>query len=178
MTQMQQADPMSSQDNPNPADPDSAPSFQPYLADRTPAKPSRALVIVLCAAAGLMLVGWIVTRGGPDDAKAKPAKVPMAQRTAEALATDASAAAAQELARRMSEGTPAERAAAAGAIQTHPSARLTRNMAMAMALEAQKRQNAMMVEMQRRMREVEHGPYRGMDDGRGVYGAGPMYPGR
>jgi len=95
--------------------------------------------------------------GGPDEADAKPAKADVTTVTAAQLAENSSHTAAKELVRRMYYGTDTERAAATRVINGPQSPRLRRNLAMAMALQAQKRANAMHARNMREMRLAEEG---------------------
>ena len=90
-------------------------------------------------------------------AEAKKPKPNYATMTADDLAQDASVPAARELSRRMTTGTQAEHMAAAGAIDRWRSARLTRNMAMSMALAAQKKALDGNVRMNRDQRMAREG---------------------
>jgi hypothetical protein len=122
--------------------------------------------IILSAAAVVFIIGWVLTRGGPEQVKAMPSGLRVRRMTATELASDAGVAAGEELARRMTHGTPSQQAAVASAIHTHRSPRLTRNLAMAMALEAQRKQQGMMTEAERTRRMAM--------DGRGVYDTHPV----
>jgi len=134
-----------------------APVFQAYLPPEAPPGRSR-LPLALAVLGGVVLVvGWAFYRGRPDEAEAKPPAIDVASMTAAELAEDAGPAAARELVRRLLEGTPAEHAAAAAVMNTPPSPRLARNLAMAMALAQQKRANEMRVRAARHMRMAEQG---------------------
>jgi len=77
--------------------------------------------------------------------------------TAAQLADDASPKAARELVRRMLHGTEAEHVAARAVMNTPSSPRLSRNIAMAMALEQQARADKMRLDVAREVRTAEEG---------------------
>jgi len=122
-----------------------------------PPKSMRKLLIPAGVAVVVIVGGLIFCRGKPDEAEAKKPKPNYATMTADDLAQDASVPAARELSRRMTTGTQAEHMAAAGAIDRWRSARLTRNMAMAMALAAQKKALDGNVRMNRDQRMAREG---------------------
>lgn len=132
-----------------------APAFRPYLPSEEPPSRSRLPWIFLGLSAILILGGLVFWSGRP--AEAESAVVDVSKMTAEQLVKDASMAAARELIRRLDDGTPAERTAASGAMDGRQSARLTRNLAMARALEQQKRANEMKLRMERDRRMAEQG---------------------
>lgn len=122
-----------------------------------PPKPMRKLLIPVGVAVGVIVGGLIFCRGKPDEAEAKKPTPNYATMTADDLAQDASVPAARELTRRMTSGTSAERTAASTAIDRWRSSRLTRNLAMAMALAAQKRALDANVRMSRDQRMASEG---------------------
>ena len=131
----------------SPESEESAPVFTPVLSDPLPESAGRKPLILLGVAIVAIIIGVIFCGGDPDTAKAKPAPLDVANMTAEELAKNASPPAARELARRIAEGTGEEQSAAAAAMRNSPSPRLARNMAMAMALQQQKRQMEQMRQM-------------------------------
>ncbi|KPK83517.1 MAG: hypothetical protein AMJ81_08080 [Phycisphaerae bacterium SM23_33] len=144
------------------APPDSggpAQTFQPILYDAAPKKPPRNLLIVVGACVLSAVVGLIFCRGKPHAAQANTPALDVGSMSAQELAESASVPAARELARRMVSGTPAEQAAASSAITCRRSPRLARNLAMAMALEQQKRQQQLMLQMRRHQQMAVEGPY-------------------
>ena len=134
-----------------------AQSFRPFLDAPAPVKPSRKPLILLGGAVLLVVGGLIFWSGGPDDVEARSAAPNYRTMTAEELAKDAGSMAAMELARRMVNGTPAEQASASSAFNHWPSPRLARNLAMAMAVESQKKQQQRMRELEIQQRMVEYG---------------------
>ena len=134
-----------------------APAFEAYLPSEEPPKRSRLPLVFLGVGVVVMIGGLIFLGGRSDEPKAKKPKVDVRQMTAEQLAEAASVPAARELIRRRNEGDAAERAAAAS-VMSHPgSARLARNLTIAMALEQQKRANDMAVSMERDNRMARRG---------------------
>ena len=129
------------------------------------------IVPVVMVLAAIVLVVGVITGGGPDKAQGKPQPLRVGKMTEVELARNASADAAFELARRMSRGLPAQRVAAANATRLHGSPRLMRNMAMAMAVEAQRRQQEMQRRMAQRVRWAEEGAGEPMPDFPGGYEA-------
>lgn len=134
-----------------------APSFTPIHHEPPPAKPLGKLLIPVGVAVVVIVGGLIFCRGKPKAAEAK-SSMDVSTMSAEELAKNASVPAARELARRMSSGTQAERVAASSAINCWRTPRLTRNLAMAMALGAQKRANEMNVRMRRDQQIARDGP--------------------
>ena len=143
-----------------------APTFKPFIRESAPAKPSRKPLIIVAVSVALIVVGLIFFTGGPDDAEAKPAVLDVGALSADELAQNASAVAARELARRMTEGSPAERAAAGSALNRRSSPRLIRNFAMAMALQQQKKANDMNLRIQRDQMDAMGPDYPDMPYGR------------
>ena len=122
-----------------------------------PPKSMRKLLIPVGIAVVVIAGGLIFCRGKPEEAEAENPKLNYATMTADDLAKNASVPAARELTRRMTTGTHAERIAVSSAMNRWPSARLTRNMAMAMALRAQKKALAGNVRMSRDQRIAREG---------------------
>ena len=120
----------------------------------------------MAVSVALIVVGLVFFTGGPDDADAKPTVPDFSAMTADELAGNASAVAARELARRMTEGSPAERAAAGSALNRRSSPRLIRNFAMAMALQQQKKASDMNLRIQRDQGDAMGPGYPGMPYGR------------
>ena len=131
-------------------------TFEPILSDPV-SRPSRKPLIFLGLSILVLIGGLIFCSGKPDAAEATSPKLEVGKMTAEELAKDASPSAARELARRMVRGTPGEHAAASGAINCWSSPRLARNMAMAMALEVQKRPQEMVRQMEMNQRMMMEG---------------------
>ena len=142
-----------------PGDEAAAQAQSPMMVEMPVTKTSRWPLVVIGAAVGLVVLGLAVHRGGPSKAEAKAKdNAPAANykaMTTQQLMDDAGLPAAMELARRMNEGVPADRAALQGEMTSGRNPRLLRNLATAMALEAQKRQQAMMVNMERQVNESE-----------------------
>ena len=133
---------------------------QPFVAihhEPEPPKPMKKLLIPAGVATVVIIGGLIFCRGNPDEAEAKKPKLNYATMTADQLAQDASMPAARELTRRMTTGTGTERTAASAAIDRWRSSRLTRNLAMAMALAAQKKALDANVRMSRDQRMATEG---------------------
>ena len=122
-----------------------------------PPKPMGKLLIPAGVAVVLIVGGLIFFRGKPDEAEAKKPNLNYATMTVDDLAQNASVPAARELTRRMATGTQAERIGVSSAMSRWPSARLTRNMAMAMALAAQKKALDGNVRMSRDQRIAREG---------------------
>ena len=134
-----------------------APTFRPYVPVGDPPMRSRLPLILGCLGVVVLIAGLAIWIGAPEEAEAKPAKVSVRKMTAGQLADNAGFDAARELVRRMLHGTPAEHAAASAVMNPPRSPRLARNLAMAMALEQQKRANAMNLRVQREMQRAEEG---------------------
>jgi len=156
MTQMPQSSGSSGMGEQEPQDQAPAPAFQAYLPSTERPKHSPRMLIVAGAMMLVVIAGLAIWTSGPDDAEAE-APVDVGKMTPEQLVKDASMGAARELLRRQHEGTPAERAAANKAMSGSRSARLTRNLAMAMALRQQNRAHEMNVRMRREMQTAERG---------------------
>lgn len=122
-----------------------------------PPKSMRKLLIPAGVAVAVIVGGLMFSRGNPDEAEAKKPKLSYATMSADDLAKNASMPAVRELTRRMTTGTPAERIAVSSAMNRWPSGRLTRNMAMAMALAAQKKALDSNVRMSRDQRMAREG---------------------
>lgn len=135
----------------------SAPAFQAYLPSEAPQKRSRMPLVFMILAVVLVIGGLLFRNAEPDEAKGKKARANFSKMTAEQLAKNASLSAATELVRRSSHGTPAERAAASSMMNRPRSPRLSRNLAMAMALELKRRADNMRVRTERNMRMAEEG---------------------
>jgi len=155
MTQMPQSNQTSGMTGQDPQD--EAPTFRRYVSSPEPAAHSRRMMIFMGLSIVTIIAGLIFWNGGPDEADAKPAKADVTKMTAEQLAENSSHAAAKELIRRMHHGTDTERDAAVRVVNGPVSPRLRRNLAMAMALQAQKRANAMHARSEREMRLAEQG---------------------
>ena len=157
MTEMPESSQTPEMMDQEPQDEAPSPAFEPFLPSVEPPKRSR-VPIVFAVLGVLVLVGGLVFHGrGADKAEAKNVAVDYTQMTAEKLGEDSSPGAARELVRRFFSGEPAERAGAASVMHSPHSPRLTRNLAMAMALEQQKRAQAMRVNVERNMRMAEQG---------------------
>lgn len=157
MTQMSQPSDLSDMDLPFAEGESPPPAFTAIHHEPAPPKPMRKLLIPAGVAVGVIVGGLIFCRGNPDEAEAQKPKLNFATMTAEGLAKDASVPAARELTRRMTAGTATERMSASTAIDRWRSTRLTRNMAMAMALAAQKRAHDANVRMGRDQRMATEG---------------------
>ncbi|GAF98136.1 unnamed protein product, partial [marine sediment metagenome] len=134
--------------------------LQPFTAIHyvpPPPKSMRKLLIPVGIAVVVIAGGLIFCRGKPEEAEAENPKLNYAAMAADDLAKNASVPAARELTRRMTTGTAAERTAASTAIDRWRTGRLTRNMAMAMALAAQKRALDSNVRMGRDRRMARRG---------------------
>ena len=117
--------------------------------------------LILMGVAGVPVVVGLIVLGGKGDAAEDKTRLPaVSGMTVEELPADASLLAARELARRTVTGTPAEQAAASSAITRCTDPRLRRNLAMAMALEQQKKQQQVMRRLEVNRRMVMDGPYR------------------
>ena len=132
-------------------------TFRPVVYEQPPDKPSHKPLILLGVSVLLVIGGLIFSGPKADDAQAKSATPDYRSMTADELAKDASVPAAQQLAHRMFNGTQPQKAAVSSAIMQHRRPRLARNMAMAMALEQQKKQQEMMRTMQQRQQEMVEG---------------------
>jgi len=135
----------------------SAPAFEPYLPSEAPQERSRKPLVFLILAVILVIGGLLFWNVEPDEAGGKKPRPDFKKMTAEQLAEDASSSAAVELVRRMFHGTPAEHKAASSVMSRPRSPRLSRNLAMAMALEQQKRAGEMGLRMERDTRMAEEG---------------------
>jgi len=155
MTQMPQSSQTSEMVGQDPQGEAPAPAFRPYLPSTEPQKRSR-LPLVLVGLSVVLTVGGLAFWSSRPDA-AESAVVDVGRMTPEQLAENASMAAAMELLRRLDQGPPAERAACSRAMNGPRSARLTRNLAMARALQQQKRANEMRLRAEREMRMAEEG---------------------
>lgn len=134
-----------------------APAFEAYLPSEAPQERSRLPWVLLGLSAVLIVGGLVYWSTRPDSAEAENTPIDFRKMTVEQLAENASMEAAVELLRRQREGSRAERAAASKAIDRPRSARLTRNLAMAMALQQQNRANQMHVRMERERQMAERG---------------------
>ncbi|KKL85687.1 hypothetical protein LCGC14_1952230 [marine sediment metagenome] len=132
--------------------------FQMPLPSPPPPKLSRKPLILVGVSVVLLIGGVIFCKGKPDSARAKPPRLPVGTMTSDELAKNASSAAAVELARRMAEGTPEQRASASIAVNHWSSPRLVRNMAWAMALDMQTKQAQMVRQMAAQRRRAMAGP--------------------
>ena len=131
-----------------------APSFTPIIYEPVSARPSRKLLIFAGVAVVVMALSLVLWPSTPDTAEAEGLPLDVANMTATQLAEDASPAAARELARRMIRGTMEQQKQASLAISQCRSPRLARNLAMAMALENQKKQQQMMLQAERQHQEL------------------------
>ena len=138
-------------------DEQSAPVFRPYVPSEVPQKRSCISLVLMILSVGLIIGGLLFWKTEPDEAKGKKAPPNFSKMTAEQLAENASMSAAVELVRRAFHGTPAERSAASRVMSRPRSSRLSRNLAMAMALEQKKRAEDRRVSVEREMRRVEEG---------------------
>ena len=157
MTQMPQSDQTSGAMSQDAQGETPAPAFRPYLPSEQPPERSRLPLVFIGLSVLLVIGGLVFWATRPDTAEAERAVVNYRQMTAEQLAENASVSAARELVRRLSHGTAAERAAASSVTNRPRSARLARNLAMAMALKQQKRAYEMRLRVQRNMRMAEEG---------------------
>ncbi len=135
----------------------SAPVLQAYLPSEAPQERSRMPLVFIILSVVLVIGGLLFWNVEPDEARGKKASPDFGKMTAEQLAGNASMSAATELVRRMFQGTPAERTAASSMMSRPRSARLARNLAMAMALEQKKRADDMRIRMEGNMRMAEEG---------------------
>ena len=161
MTQVPQPPPVGGNVPPPVAQPpdgdEAAPAFVPILPTPTPPKSSRTPLIIFGVCVVALIGGVIISCTRPDAADAEDAAKPVAEKTAEVLAEDASMPAARELVRRMCDGTAAEHAEASRVMTAPRSPRLARNLAMAMALAQQKRANDHRLRVEREMQMIEQG---------------------
>lgn len=134
-------------------------TFEAYLPEPAPVRPSRTPLIVAGACVAALVAGLVFWSGEPDAAEAQSPVLDVSKMTPDQLAEDASMAAAHELARRMVSGTPDQQFTASRAISYHRTPRLSRNLAMAMALEQQKQQQEMRLEVERNRQMVMDGQY-------------------
>ena len=134
-----------------------APSFEPYVPSQEPPRRSRLPLVLGAASVVVLVCGLVFWKSQPDAAEADTKVVDVGQMTVDQLAEDAGPLAARELVRRSLYGAPAESAAASSAMNHPRSPRLARNLAVAMALEQQKRANDMRIRNEREMRMVEQG---------------------
>ncbi len=132
------------------------PAFRPYRPPE-PIRRSRKGLVFIGLSVVVVMGGLVFFSGGPDEAEGHKAPVDVRKMTAEQLAKDSSPGAARELVRRLLHGTQAEHIAASNVMNRPRSQRLSRNLAMAMALEQQKRANDMRLRTQREMRLAEEG---------------------
>jgi len=135
--------------------------FTPLIVKSGPKPPPHRLYIFLGVCVVVSVVGFIFCAGKPEkaEAKTKPTMLDFRNMTSRELAENASAAAARELARRMFHGTEAERASASSAVNCWSSPRLGRNMAIAMALEQQKKAQELARRMEEERRMMMEGMY-------------------
>ena len=157
MTQMPQSNRTSETMSQGPPGDAPAPVFRPYVPSAEPGGHSRRPLVFMALSVVVGIVGMVFWSGRPDEAEAKNAKADVSKMTPAQLAEDSSPPAAKELVRRMYHGTDAQRAAASHVVNNVRSPRLRRNLAMAMALETQKRANAMRARTQREMQMSEQG---------------------
>lgn len=157
MTQIQEPNETSETVSPEAQGEAPPPVFRPYVHNAAPPKQSRGPLVFVGLSVVVLIGGLAFWSGQPDTAEAESAVVPVSQMTAEQLAEKASPAAARELVRRLLHGTEAEHAGVAAVMNRPRSPRLQRNMAMAMALEQQKRANDMRLRTEREIRMAEQG---------------------
>ncbi len=166
MTQIPQSSNTQQAADQGPDGDDPAQSFTAILPEPVQSGPPRKLLVVGGVAVVIAILGMIFSGGEPDSAKAKaPAALDAAGMTSQELAENAGFMAARELARRMMDGTPAEQASVTSILHRYRTPRLARNLAMAMALEQQKKQQEWMREAELD-RQMMNGPGGGMYNGR------------
>ena len=155
MTEVPQSNDDSNETSPNPEEEQSAPDFQAYLVLPTSNSSSRKTIFIIGACVLVMIIGLII-RDKPHPAQAKKPAIDFKAMASHELAQNASPQAARELVRRMYHGTDAERMSATSVI-VNPSPRLGRNLAVAMSLELQKKQQENMRRMRESIRQAEQG---------------------
>ncbi len=138
-------------------DGEAAGSFTPILFDPPAPGASRKGLYFLGGCVALIVLGvlWQLVKPESTEAKSEPPPPDYTVMTVDQLVQNASPGAAHELAKRMVNGQPADQAAAAVAIRNCSNPRLARNLAMAIALEQQKKQKQMMQEIERQVEFVE-----------------------
>jgi len=156
MTEKHETDQTPEAVSPGPQPETPPPVFRPFVEAPQP-KQSRGPLLFIGLSVAVLLGGVAFWNNQPDQAEAQPAVVAVNQMTAEQLAKRADPAAARELVRRLFHGTEAEHAGAAAVMNRPRSMRLSRNLAMAMASENQKRASEMKLRVEREIRETEQG---------------------
>lgn len=156
MTQTPQSDEISRTVSQDAQRETSPPAFRPYRPPE-PIRRSRKGLILIGLSVVAVIGGMVFFSTGPDEAEGHKAPIDVRKMSAEQLARDSGPGAARELVRRLLHGTQAEHIAASNVMNRPRSQRLSRNLAMAMALEQQKRANDMRLRTQREMRLAEQG---------------------